>query len=145
MQRLAYLVLFIAVISLSACASVMNPYKGEFSCPETSKGKCVGVPDAYDESVEGNEPQSGTEGSPGLDEEAASAEGEAGYEAERYRELAELVKEPVTPMMAPPEVRRILFLPYRGADGELMMMRYVYFFIEEPRWILGDYLTGEGK
>jgi conjugal transfer pilus assembly protein TraV len=145
MQRLTYLVLFISIISLSACASVMNPYKGEFSCPETSKGKCVGVPDAYDESVEGTMPKSGIEGSLGLDEESSPATGKAEYEAERYREMAELVKEPVTPMMVPPEVRRILFLPYKGADGELMMTRYVYFFIDEPRWILGDYLRAEER
>jgi conjugal transfer pilus assembly protein TraV len=141
MQRIACLLLFISVISLSACASVMNPYKGEFSCPETSKGKCVGVPEAYEESADGK----GTESEPEASGESTPSKEEAEYEIERYRELAALVREPVTPMMAPPEVRRILFLPYRGADGELMMTRYVYFFIEEPRWILGDYLRAEER
>lgn len=143
MQRIAHFVLFILIISLSACASVMNPYKGEFSCRETFKGKCVGVPDSYDESV--RDTQRETSGLPETEEEPATAEIGTGYEAERYREVAELIREPVTPMMAPPEVRRILFLPYRGSDGELLMMRYIYFFIEEPKWILGDYLRGEEK
>ena len=39
---------------LSGCARVLNPYDSEFSCPQVEKGKCVGIPQAYEESLRGN-------------------------------------------------------------------------------------------
>jgi len=33
-----------------------------------------------------------------------------------------------------------LILPYPGDDHELYMPRYVFMFVDEPRWLLGDYL-----
>ncbi|MDH5543683.1 MAG: TraV family lipoprotein [Nitrospinota bacterium] len=37
----------------SACASVMNPYEGDFTCPKTHNGKCVSINEAYEESING--------------------------------------------------------------------------------------------
>jgi len=35
---------------------------------------------------------------------------------------------------------RVLLLPYKGEGNELFMLRHVYFFVDEPRWVLGDSL-----
>ena len=42
-----------AVLFVSACASVMNPYEGDFTCPKTHNGKCVSINEAYEESING--------------------------------------------------------------------------------------------
>jgi conjugal transfer pilus assembly protein TraV len=67
------------------------------------------------------------------------------YQEALYKELAGLLKEPLTPIVAPPKVMRVLLLPYKGDSNELYMLRYIYFFVEEPKWILGDYLSGAGN
>ena len=63
------------------------------------------------------------------------------YKGALYRRLAGLVKEPRTPLIAPPEVLRVWLLPYEGEGGELFMERYVYVMVEKPRWVLGTFLT----
>ena len=52
-----------------------------------------------------------------------------------------MLKEPNTPLLAPPKVMRICILPYRGDQNELYMMRYVYLLVDEPKWVVGDYLV----
>ena len=44
-------------------------------------------------------------------------------------------------MVAPPKVLRVLLLPYEGSDNVLYMYRYVYSFVDEPRWILDEMVT----
>lgn len=63
------------------------------------------------------------------------------YQGALYRRLAGLVKDPRTPLVAPPEVLRVWLLPYEGEGGELFMERYVYVMVQKPRWVLGTYLT----
>lgn len=147
-------------VLVTGCASVLNPYKGEFQCPETVNGKCVSVNTAYDESVN----DKGGKGNGGNSEKVkslqdelkesrarertASAEG-SDYEKALLGRMKGLLSEPVTPMVATPQAYRILFLSYPGDGDELFMPRYVYFLIEKPRWILDNYLNskaaGEGE
>lgn len=132
MQRLALILLFM----ITGCASFFNPYKDEFACPKTYNGRCVSVKDAYDESiVELN--------NSGNKEELEEEDIETIYQDALYQRLTALLEEPITPVVSPPQVMRILFLPYKGEDNELFMLRYVYFFVDEPKWILGDYLRGD--
>ena len=63
---------------------------------------------------------------------------EAAYKTSLYKRLDSLLQEPKMPVVAPPKVMRILMLPYKGQEGEFYMMRHLYFFVDEPRWILGD-------
>jgi len=148
MRRLV--LLFVLAIFLTGCASVLNPYESDFQCPDTDRGKCVSVQDAYGESMQKN---SSTENK---DEVKSEKPKEGGtlesqgkknndYQEALYKELAGLLKEPLTPIVAPPKVMRVLLLPYKGDSNELYMIRYVYFFVEEPKWILGDYLSGAGN
>ncbi len=54
--------------------------------------------------------------------------------------MQRLLDDPVTPVVVPPTAMRVLFLPYPGDDHELYMPRYVFMFVDEPKWLLGDYL-----
>jgi conjugal transfer pilus assembly protein TraV len=113
----------------------LNPYASDFNCPDTDPGKCVSVRTAYEES-KGIVPTAAA---------AGSGDGRDLYREALYSRFAGLLREPETPMVVPPRVMRVLLLPYRGAEGELYMLRYAYLFVEEPRWILGDQtrLAGE--
>lgn len=143
--------LFLTII-LGGCSAVLNPYASEFSCPETDKGKCVAVKTAYDESLNPlvkPEPGEKKEECKDCGKEKAAVPGAAGEETEYrealFRRLAGLLKEPETPMVAPPQVMRVLLLPYRGDGGELFMARYAYIFLDRSKWILGDYLVEKGE
>jgi len=139
------LCLLVAAIITSGC-SILNPYKSEFTCPQKENGKCVGVENAYDESLKtmkgGKEnPEKSRKNVSEKASGGGSAKGgELLYQEEVYRKLAGLLREPVTPLVAPPKVVRVLLLPYRGEGGELFMPRYVYFMAEDSRWIMGGYL-----
>lgn len=151
-------VLIVLIFSLTGCAGVMNPYSSDFNCPKTYNGTCVSVSDAYHESLHA-EVHQGDNGNDQALCDGCSSEKEREeqstypvdettqehqyYEA-LYEELTGLIKEPVTPLIAPPKAMRVLFLPYKGNSDELYMYRYIYFFVDRQTWILGDYLTDEG-
>ena len=143
MKRVLCLLTF--VVLLGGC-SVLNPYKSEFTCPQKENGKCVGVDNAYYESLTKTKDKS--ENSESLKKNGQEKSSEKGsgqrsellYQEEVYRKLTGLLREPVTPLVAPPKVMRVLLLPYKGEGGELFMPRYVYFMADGPRWIMGGYL-----
>jgi len=62
------------------------------------------------------------------------------YQNAVNNKLAAMLKAPNTPMIAPPQVMRILVLPYKGDMNELYMTRYVYLLIDDPKWVVGNYL-----
>jgi len=62
------------------------------------------------------------------------------YQNAVNNKLAAMLKAPNTPLIAPPQVMRILVLPYKGDMNELYMMRYVYLLIDDPKWVVGNYL-----
>lgn len=149
----------IGMLTMSGCA-LLNPYESSFSCPESSKGKCVSVQSAYSESATGSSKRSeisadhkeencshedasaGTcnDGEKGVKLTSASKEDSSynHYRTALFNKFSGLLKEPVTPVVAPPKTMRVLLLPYTGEDNEFYMLRYVYFFVDEPRWLLGD-------
>ncbi len=148
------------MLLMSGCA-LLNPYESNFSCPESYNGKCVSVQTAYSESSggvaktkdagsdqlhENCEPESDNFGActesrkESVGTTPASKENGAltKYRAALFDKFTGLLKEPVTPVVAPPKTMRVLLLPYTGQDNEFYMLRYVYFFVDEPRWLLGD-------
>lgn len=159
-----FLTLMALALMTASCATFVNPYNEDFSCPKTFNGKCVSITEAYDESVEGvgleeeeHEPEPcdcwpdeidcDCEESKQKDDiaiaiseqKAPSPESpENSYRESLYGKLTRLIDEPVTPIVAPPKVLRVLLLPYEGSDNALYMYRYVYFFVDEPRWILDE-------
>ena len=152
----------IGMLTMSGCA-LLNPYESSFSCPDASNGKCVSVQTAYKESsassgkssgapAESKEDDCGPENATsGTCTEAKkdislhSSDKENGtynrYQSALFDKFSGLLKEPVTPVVAPPKTMRVLLLPYTGQDNEFYMLRYVYFFVDEPRWLMGDSVT----
>ena len=161
-----FLTLMAFALMTISCATFVNPYNEDFSCPKTFNGKCVSIAEAYDESVEGVEPEKeetepepcdcwddeidcdcepvekkeeATEtADPKQEQIALPGSAEDSYRESLYGKLSRLINEPVTPMVAPPKVLRILLLPYEGSDNALYMYRYAYFFVDEPRWVLDE-------
>ena len=146
-----------AMLMTTGCAKVFNPYESEFQCPPTDKGRCMSIPDAYEQSISGENPPAENERalrrprvSARLQREAPTAtaapdaytrtteEARYDYLSRKYDKMAALIGNPVTPVVAPPDVIRVLILSYTGADNHLFGYRYVYFFATQPRWILSS-------
>lgn len=133
---------------LCGCSTVLNPYQSSFNCPETENGKCVSVQTAYRESLNpllknGETGDCQDCGKEAPDDTGASPR-EKEYRAALLGRLTGLLREPETPMVAPPQVLRVLLMPYKGDGGELFMPRYAYFFVDRPSWILDGYLVEKG-
>lgn len=137
----------LVALLLCGCSTVLNPYQSSFNCPDTENGKCVSVQTAYRESlnplVKSEEEGCAECGKERPAETVASPE-ERGYRAALLSRLTGLLREPETPMVAPPQVLRVLLMPYKGDGGELFMPRYAYFFVDRPSWILDGYLVEKG-
>ncbi len=148
-KQIARSVAFFALLVATCGCSMLNPYDSEFPCKGGYPGKCTSVREAHLESLAGTDGgnkqkpcsdgncQSDTSSDELLRNNDAKAS-EGAYKASLYRRLDGLLQEPKMPVVAPPKVMRILMLPYKGQDGEFYMMRYLYFFVDEPRWVLGD-------
>lgn len=67
------------------------------------------------------------------------------YHKEYTQKVLSLIREPVTPLRIPPTIMRVLILPYVDEQGNLNVQRYVFFKIDEGRWVLGEYLLQKGK
>jgi len=158
-----------AFCAVCGCASVLNPYKDNFTCPDFDRGRCVHVEEAHRQSLQASRSRESAETCDKCRREAkkkgisgkayctecsrrdgsgvprCSAPDEAGsaetmYQAEVHRKLAALLRTPNAPILAMPKVMRVLVLPYRGDGNELYMMRYVYVMADEPKWVLGENL-----
>lgn len=135
-----------AGLLLSGCA-VLNPYEDSFQCPNTEDGLCVDLPTAYDIAtgdVKVTEEEKGRKNIITFErtagEETTSAS-ETEYKASLYKELKGLLDQPATPMIKPPKIMRVLIMPYKDTTGALMMSRHIYLMLDEPTWVVGDYLN----
>jgi len=150
--RLIYgkLILIAALLlSLSGCAAIgdrlLNPYSSEFQCPLADKGECIKLKDAYEKSLRQEAEQEALK-EINIREEAGEnppQSQETRYQGEVFKKLAGLLSEPETPVIVAPKVMRVLFLPYKADGNVLMMPRFAYFFLDEPQWVLGGYLSKE--
>lgn len=134
-KRGTKLLLILISVVVFGCASAMNPYSENFTCPIMEHGKCVPIQQAYQESVTGKpitlEEQKKEKPQP----EYSPVEDV--YRDALFTKLSQLLKEPRTPLLAPPKVVRVMILPYQDTTGkEFYSARYVYTLVEEPQWIL---------
>ena len=150
-MKTSYSWLIAAAFTLCGCSAVLNPYESNFSCPETEKGKCVSVQKAYSDSLNPLvKPESGgKEGACsdcGKDKPADSAttREESEYRGALFKRLAGLLNEPETPMVAPPQVMRVLLLPYRG-DGGRTLHAQVRLFLSRPPQVDTGRLSGRKR
>lgn len=133
-------------VSLSGCA-LFNPYDSEFMCQATDDyGRCVSVDGAYSDALAGRRNLRKSEGRKSMDEtEDARRAGEtqaySAYKHSEYREMRALLDLPVTPLVKPPKVLRTLITAYPSSARTLYTPRYVFFFVDEGRFVLGDYLN----
>lgn len=127
----------IVIISLlSGCAGAINPYSSNFTCPKTADGKCVSVSAAYEESINNDKFTPSKK-------KGENAPSDRVYQEELFKKLSGLLREPATPMVSPAVVMRGLALPYPGTDRELYMYQYVYFIVDDPSFVLGNYLNAD--
>lgn len=130
-------------IGFAGCG-VFMPYKSEFQCESPYKGKCVSVKEAYDESKRGilrNNIDAEKEGAD-IDSGGAGEETSMEYRNNLQKELSKLIESPITPVILPPKVIRILVFPYPDRSV-LYMPRYIYMMTDGPEWVIGNYLTGK--
>ena len=139
--------LFLTLL-LTGCS--LLPYENEFACRKTDDlGKCISVEEAYKEAVTGQSQhptiQAKKSKTKPSEPQAALSVDEAytQYQAQVYREMATLIEAPRTPMLKPAKTLRTLILSYSpNADNKVFYMpRYVYSIIDDPGWVLGDYLN----
>lgn len=150
--------LLIMALLCSGC-SILMPYEEDFACRlQDNYGKCISVEGAYEEAVTG---ESQGEFLRKSDYEEEEEDSDSAHESSKihgtekqtdnefttyrqtmYNELSELIEDPVTPMLKPPKTIRTLILPYSAKNEKvrLFMPRYVYSIVDDPRWVLGEYL-----
>lgn len=65
-----------------------------------------------------------------------------GYRESVYKKLQGLVEQPRAPMIKEPRAVRTMILPYSSQleKNRLYMPRFVYSIVEEPRFVMGEYL-----
>jgi conjugal transfer pilus assembly protein TraV len=65
------------------------------------------------------------------------------YREASLQKVTKLLRDPVTPLIAPPLAMRVLILPYEDSDGVLNLQRFKFIMVDRPKWVLGDYLAAE--
>lgn len=127
-------------LAISGC-SYLTPYSSDFQCPDVDKGKCVSVNEAYKMSLNGKgQGEKDKDNKKGNKKEDAAS----GYKAALQEKLTDLIKNPVTPVVVPPKALRVLMFPYAN-KSELYMPRYIYILVDDPRWVVGDYLIDKER
>ncbi|HBA58625.1 MAG: hypothetical protein CL602_01590 [Alteromonas sp.] len=151
-----FLLVVIGLIGLSGCSSLI-PYEEEFACKRPDNmGKCINTEQAYEEARSGNsvtpfakpvskreeeEEDSDAETRPTLNLHLASPNyGYSQYLDANYRETAKLLKSGITPVLSNGDTIKIVLVPNRVTDKMLLSERIMYVIIEEPEFIMGDYL-----
>ncbi len=136
-------------IAMSAAACAVLPYEDDFACKNEDFGQCIHPENAYRDAVGATVGSDASRGNVSANPKRREARkyqanhGYDGYQDAVYRQLASIVDAPVTPMIAPAKTVRTLILPYADKDGagRLYMPRFVYSVLEQPRFVLGDYLS----
>ena len=140
MRKIVVFLTVSALLGLYGCGHVFNPYSSSFQCPEPYKGACVDTKTAYNRSLhDKDKPQKKKKKhSKGqvAQVEKKTPTPEDVYRKDLYTKLSGLIEAPRTPVVVPPDVGRALILSYTGDDNTLFSYRYVYFFLNEPRWVL---------
>ena len=124
---------------LSGC--FLNPYSSNFRCPKTENGQCVSVSAAYDQSLKNGKPSDSDKSSDSEKKDKSNSSEKDTYQRDLFRKLAGMIKEPTTPLVVPPTAMRGLALSFVGDENELYSYQYVFFFVDKPSWIFGDYLN----
>jgi conjugal transfer pilus assembly protein TraV len=138
----------VVFILLTGCSSkILNPYESEFRClGGGNEGDCISTMGAYNESIEDKEYSTQEVVESLSDKTKKSINGEITqkkrkaltpkqiYDKNRYGLMTMIVKDEASPIVVPPEVVRVLIVPYTGSDNNMYGFRYSYFFATDPKW-----------
>ncbi len=146
----------VLLISLTGCTSLI-PYEDEFACKRPDNmGKCISTEAAYkelttgeeiapyakpaseqddDDNINGQQEMSGTD-----TPVKQSNSGYNQYIDANYKETAKLLKNGITPVLSSGDTIKIVLVPNRVTERMLLSERTMYVIIEEPEFIMGDYL-----
>ena len=141
---------------LSGCSSLI-PYEDEFACKRSDNmGKCISTEEAYKELTTGDsvtpyaKPASQQEEDDDSGNNKVSSisnnevnEPNSGYNQyldANYKETASLLKSGITPILSSGDTIKIVLVPNRVTERMLLSERTMYVIIEEPKFLMGDYL-----
>lgn len=166
MRNKSWLVV-VAAVALSGCKALVPYHSTFMCEKTNDYGKCQDVQHAYQEAIAGapqaaepgkkkdertwryrtTTPKSSdgklrrleTKARPGVIPASLNSEipGEELYRDRKYRELAALIEQPVTPIVRPPQVIRTLIVGYR-ANNALYEGRRIYYFARDAEFVLAE-------
>ncbi len=136
-MRWIKIAIIIICATMYGCATggILNPFQSGFQCATTDTGECIPLKEAYDISLKEDNESVVALVLDGRNSESNGV-GEGTYKQAVYREVANLLEKPKTPLVVPPKTVRVLILPYQDSTGTLYMQRYLYFFASDPEWVL---------
>lgn len=148
-RKIFSLILCLCLCGCSTVGEIMNPYESEFSCANTGdSGTCSSLQTAYAVSVgeqpEHDDSRAGKNKKKDKSKEtdqkhiSLAEKYDISYRAATLAKLNKLVEAPVTPVVAPPTVMRILMYSYADDEDILNMNRFSYIMLDKPRWVIGD-------
>lgn len=150
----------ILILSLLSGCSSLIPYEDEFACKRSNNmGKCISTEEAYKELTTGDsttpyaKPASEQEEGDDINQVQVNAasvvntngikEPNSGYNQyidANYKETADLLKSGITPILSSGDTIKIVLVPNKVTDRMLLSERIMYVIIEEPKFLMGDYL-----
>jgi conjugal transfer pilus assembly protein TraV len=156
-----FLLIAFVLTGCSTMSEVFNPYDEEFMCPDVGYGKCATMDEAYKESYEAhaeNEMVLTEQGAESINGKCQSGkckneEAEEGEEApvkmgpdpeynyrnRLFQEMASVIEDTETPLLAPPKIGRVLVLNYSDTEDVFYSSRHIYFITKNPQWVLAPY------
>lgn len=145
---------------LPSCAfigdKVLNPYESKYTCSrKDNQGRCMDVMTAYDESkknpgsipvkktkIDANNSDGGEAanrinkgGLTHTDTNDTAGGDDSAYQNAILKKINESLNEAQSPLAIPPKQLRVLVLGYPVGDDFLYGERYIYMFVDKPRWI----------
>jgi len=147
------LMLVLSISLLSGCTALV-PYEDEFACQRPDNmGKCISTEDAYKELTTGESiaPYAKPASEQDDDDDESMAQAKANriempnsgynqYLDANYKETASLLRNGITPILSSGDTIKIVLVPNRVTERMLLSERIMYVIIEEPEFLMGDYL-----
>jgi type IV conjugative transfer system lipoprotein TraV len=137
-RRIVSISLFVVFILCFTGCAVFNPYSDEFQCPNVDKGECISMQNAYEKSISSEQDNTDDESLQRDDECTDCAETgksttdtqkettkNAGYNYQKslYNKMISLIQNSRSPMVAAPDVMRVLIMAYTGPGNILYSYR----------------------
>ncbi|GHG07082.1 TraV family lipoprotein [Thalassotalea marina] len=155
-RTLAFTFWLVAFVAMSGCSSLI-PYEEEFGCKRSNNmGKCISTEEAYKEMTTGGDAAPYAKPASLKDDDESdhaqtSAKGDSQnikkpnigyvqYLDANYKETAKLLNSSITPVISTGDTIKIVLVPNQINEKMLLSERTLYLIVENPKFIMGDYL-----